>query len=152
MKPIINWVLMANSSYAEIFEVKAMHVTFLQRMTFEERREKMHDIVSDKQGHNYSRMGVHGGGGHMLGSEDGLRRHEESIFAHEIVEFLVKAKAEHLFNILTFIAAPHFLGELRNVMKLKSHHLSIDKEIHKDFPQRLSEHEKIAHIKELLDI
>lgn len=151
MKPTVTWVLMANSSYAEIFEVKAMKVTFLQRLTFEERREKMHDLVSDKPGHNYGRMGAQGSG-HVLGSEDALRHHEESVFAHELIEFCVKAKAQHLFDKLTIIAAPHFLGELRNVMKLKSHHLPIDKEIHKDIPQRLSEHEKIAYLKEYLDI
>lgn len=152
MKPTVTWVLMANSSYAEIFEVKAMKVTFLQRLTFAERREKMHDLVSDQPGHNYSRMGAKGGGGHVLNSEEALRHHEESVFAHELIELCVKAKAEHLFDKLTIIAAPHFLGELRAVMKLKSHHLPIDKEIHKDIPQKLSETEKIAHLKAYLDI
>lgn len=152
MKPTVTWVIMANSSYAEIFEVKAMKVTFVHRMNYEERREKMHDIVSDKPGHNFASMGAMGGGQHTLNSEEGFRHHEESIFAHQVVEYCVKAKDEHKFDQLTIIAAPHFLGELRHVLKLKSHHLPIDKEIHKDIPERLSDNEKIAYIKEYLDI
>lgn len=152
MKPVVLWVLVANNSYAEIYEVKVGEVKPLHHLKFAEGRKKIHDIVTDKPGHNYSRMGSMGVGSHMLNTADAIRHHEQNLFAHDLVELCVKAKADHQFDRLVIIAPPQFLGELRHVMQLKSHHLPIEKEFHKDLPEGLSEAEKIAHVKDYLDI
>lgn len=152
MKPSVYWVLLANSASASIYEVKLGFITRLHHFDFAERRQKTHDIVSNKQGHSFPRMGAMGGGGHMVGSDEGLRHHEENVFAHELIETCVKGKAEHKFDNIVIIAAPHFLGELRHVMKLKSHHLPVEKEIAKDLPDALTDAEKIAHIRTYMGI
>ena len=150
MKPSVLWILVASSSYAEIYEVVKGEMSRVHLRHFTERREKMHDIVSDKPGHAYSRMG--GGTGHLLGDEEALRHHDEDIFAHEIVEYCVKGEHEKKFDRLIIIASPHFLGQMRKVMKLKGHHLKIEQEFDKDIPEDLFEEKRVAYIKKLLNL
>lgn len=53
---------------------------------------------------------------HATGGERTPRRHEAELFARRIVDELEKARREDGFDRLVLMAAPEFLGDLREVM------------------------------------
>jgi len=144
------WILLANSSHAIFFEVlgKGHKITELQRIMHPAGREKSKDLITDKPGRTAeSAVPMK----HALYDGSHVHRHEQNVFAHELVETLDKAQQQGLFQDLAVIAPAQFLGEIR---KLMGHRLKdcLVKEISKDLPVSMQEKERIEHLRDYLDL
>ena len=144
------WVLITNSSFAEIYcvnrngkEIKKIH-----HIDFPKGREKGTDILSDRPGRSFDRMGD---GRHALGTTVDLHSHEQKVFARQVIDILKKEKNENRFEHLAIFAPPQFLGEIRAALSdnLKS---CVVKEFNKDIPEYLSEQERIDMFCKYLEI
>lgn len=143
------WILTANSSFAEIYEVeqgKEMHRARL--IDFPDGRKKSGELENARPGRSHESVGGHR---HSLESKTDTHTHEVQLFARNLAQILQKAHAEHLFDKLSLVCQPHFLGELRPLLT-EQLRKNIHKEINKDLPAYLSEHERIDQLYKLLDI
>lgn len=149
------WVLVANSSLAEIFSVNGKEIKLVQRLENPSGRQKSGEILTDRPGRSFEGRGRGGAGSqgsrHALGTEIDVHLHEMQIFAHKLADILRKEKSLNSFDKLDIIAPPQFLGELRAILSdpIKK---CISKEINKEIPATLSEHEKMDSIRKFLDL
>ncbi len=144
-----SWVMVANSSSADIFAINNGHdMERIYHIDFPDGREKSGKILSDRPGRSFDRRG---GNRHALGTEVDVHMHEQQIFARQLAELLHKAKCDNEFSKLALIAPPQFLGELRNMLSdlVKK---SIYKEINKDIPAARSEQERKDSICKFLEL
>jgi protein required for attachment to host cells len=144
------WVIMANNSFAKIFEVRGYgkHIKEIQHIDNPVGRMKPREILQDRPGRAFDRVGA---ARHALGTEIDVKSHEQKIFASKLAETLKEGRANHSFNELVLIAPPQFLGELKLALddQVKK---SISKEIDKDLPIHLSEKERIESLCRYLDL
>ncbi|MBJ7449761.1 MAG: host attachment protein [Parachlamydiales bacterium] len=142
------WVVVANKSYAEIYEVHGYgkEIRSVARIDHPDGRKKDGELVSDKPGRS--------------SDSSGTARHavEPKTLPHEVVEHefaitICKLLEKHhmQFKTLSIIAPPHLLSCLRKAMP-KSLSSCIEKEINKDLPEYLSEKERQSHIIQYLDL
>ncbi len=105
------WIVAAESSRARIFQAEnRTKLQELQGLVNPKARARVLDLNADEAGLVYDRMGQ---GRHHMENEVDPKKHEAEIFAHEIAEYLDKARASGQFEELVLIAAPEFLGLLR---------------------------------------
>ncbi len=151
------WVLVANSSFAEIYSIKGKTIERVHQLDFPEGRLKSGEIESDRPGRTFDRPSRGAGGAsqgtsrHSYGSEVDAHTHEQEIFAHRIADILYKDKAQNKYDQIDIIAPPQFLGDLRKVLPeiVKK---SVKREINKEIPSSLSEHERIESIRRYLEL
>lgn len=149
------WVVIANSSSAEIYAVehngRDMHK--VQHLEFPKGREKSGEILSDRPGRGFegSKQMKGAFGRHAYSSETDIRTQEQQIFAHKLEEILRKAKDENVYEHLAIIAPPQFLGVLRGTLSDGVRKLII-KEINKDIPASQTDQERIESICRYLDL
>lgn len=145
------WILVANSSFAQIFEVakRGVELKEVHRIDFPEGRERSGEILSDRAGRTFQSMGD--GTRSALGTEINPHLHEQQVFAHKIGEYLQKAQAKHAFEKLAIIAPPQFLGLLRNVLPERVTR-SVIQEVHKEVPNDLKEGTRLEMIRNFLDL
>lgn len=106
------WVVAAESSRARIFaaDSRVAPMNEVEDFVHSEGRVKEQDLVSDKSGRGFDGMieGRHG----MEKSFDA--RHQEAIvFARRIADRIEAARTRGEFSQLVLLAAPEFLGILR---------------------------------------
>jgi protein required for attachment to host cells len=92
-------------------------------------REKLRDLVSDRDGRGFDSQGA---GRHGYGSEKSdAKIHSYVVFAKKIAERIRDGQHKHKFVKLAVIAAPRFLGVLRNSLETAGIEpsLTIDKEL-----------------------
>lgn len=149
------WVLVSNSSYAEIYSIKGKEITLVQALDHPEGRLKSGEILSDRPGRSFEGRGRGGAGiggsRHALGSEVDVHMHEQQVFAKQIADVLQKEKSANKFDQLDIIAPPQFLGELRIILS-DSVKKSIKKEINKEIPTTLSPQERIEWLCRFLEL
>ena len=151
MKSHITWILIANSSYVEILELRGKEIEVIERKDHPEGRQKIHELISDKPGRTFAIASTEG---HNVGEEEErVRKHDHEIFMHEFMEICLQAKNENRFDKLSIIAPPHFLGEIREIF----HHYPllsscIHQEIAKDLPSYLPIKEKLELIQRYLPL
>ena len=142
-----HWVLVANASFAEIFEVSGKDIKTLHYFDYPVGRLKSGDILSDRPGRTYDSVGD---GRHAVGTKVDVHLHEIQTFAHSLVAVLKKAKSENAFDRLTLISPPQFLGELRHLLND-----SLKKCVHQEFAKDISADEsqnaKIAFVRHCLE-
>lgn len=151
------WVIIANSSFAEIYAVErnGQEIHRIHEINFPKGRLKPSELLSDRPGRGFEAPKNSGGGAgfsrHAYGTQVDVHTHEQQVFAQQLSEILQNGLTKHSFDSLAIIAPPSFLGELRHKL---SHGVSktIIKEINKDVPSSLSEQERIATIYRLLDL
>lgn len=152
---MVAWILVANSSYAEIYSVQGKDIKLVQQLDNPSGRQKSGEILTDRPGRSFEGRGRAGAGSqgsrHALGSEVDVHTHEQQLFAHKLSDLLHKEKSLNAFEKLHVIAPPQFLGELRTVLS-DNVKKSIDKEINKEIPSALSQHEKVESIRKFLDL
>lgn len=104
------WVVVANSSNAKIFCVNGIgkEIKKVHDLDHPESRQKGSDLVSDRPGRAYDRVGA---GRHAVGRNPLV--HEHQVFAQEVCELLRKGFDEGAFENVALIASPDFLGEIR---------------------------------------
>jgi len=93
------------------------------------------DYKSDRPGRVFDHAAGGGRRGavshHDTGGERKPRKREAGLFARRIVDVLTRAQQEDCFDRLVLMAAPEFLGDLRNAMP-KSLSAMVAVEIRKD--------------------
>lgn len=141
------WVLVANSSFAEIYSGNMKEIRSIHYFDFPDGRLKSGEILADRPGRGHESLGH---GRFALSTQTDVHLHEIQIFAHQIVDVLKKAKAENAFERLIIIAPPQFLGELRQLMP-DNINRCIHKEFKKDLPSDLTKNERMKCVLHYLE-
>ncbi|MDH5181326.1 MAG: host attachment protein [Gammaproteobacteria bacterium] len=108
------WVVVADSARARILSAENRTAPLVEIKSLEHPEGRMHavDLTSDLPGRDSDRSGM---GRHAVGTTD-PKQYEAENFAREITTFLEDARNQNRFFQLVIIAAPSFLGILRNLM------------------------------------
>lgn len=111
MKPMM--IVVADSARARIFTVDSAHspLNEIETMAHPEGRMHEQDMVSDLPGKG---SGKGGGGDHAYQEKVEPKKQEMIEFAKRISDYLEDARKANKLNKLLIVAAPAFLGELRN--------------------------------------
>lgn len=144
MKP--SWIVVANGSYAKIFELNGRELHKIQQIDYPDGRKKLGEILSDRPGRTQGVQSPR----HALGTKIDERHEIQRDFAIKIADILKKAHAENAFERLILIASPHLLGELRNSID-ETTKKAIFKEFGKDLPEKLSDSEVKEYLKSYLN-
>ena len=109
------WVVVADARHARIFSADKSHspLVELEDLTHPEARLHERDFSSDRPGRAFDTTGM---GRHAMGKEVPPKKHELGRFARELCDRLNNARATGAFEKLYIVAAPAFLGTLRNCM------------------------------------
>ena len=107
------WVLVSNSARARIFECERPVDALEQVAEFSHAGSRQHprDLVADKSGRVHD---SHGEGRHSMEPDHTVRENEADSFAREIDKFLCAAQRQGRYENLAVVAAPRFLGRLRD--------------------------------------
>ncbi len=76
-----------------------------------EARAHERDLIADKPGRSFDRVG---GGRHSMEQETDAKKQDAEAFAREITQKIEKERNERKFERLVLVAAPAFLGMLRD--------------------------------------
>ena len=133
----ITWLVVANRSRARILEVRARNEAPREAADFVNPAGRVHerDLDSDAAGRFYGKGEREQG--HSAPPGESQAEHEVDRFTVELREFLDRARIEKRFAHLWLIAAPAFLGQLRNAFHKPLRHcveLEIDKDLTTDKP------------------
>jgi len=143
------WVIVANSSFAEIYSIEpGRDIHKIRYIDFPDARKRSGEINSERSGRSHESIGS---SRHALGKRVDAHTHEMQIFAHDLAHLVNHEQTEHAFDKLALICPPHFLGELRPLLS-EAVKKCVYKEINKDLPAALSEQERLDHLCKLLEI
>lgn len=108
----LTWILVADSTRARIFTTDSPSSPLEEIEDFSHAEGRLHDreITSDLPG----RIKSVGGGGHAFEQPTDPKQHEADNFAHRVTQYLEEAHNTNRFEQLIIVAAPSFLGLLRN--------------------------------------
>ena len=141
------WILAADRARARIFTVESSRGPLLETedLVHPEARLRAQGLTSDAPGRTYD-----GGrqGGHSVGHEDDPERVEAQRFAKEVCDALASARKAGRFEKLYVVAAPTFLGLLRECLDSATRRL-VAKELDKNLAAHAPE-EIRAHLPERL--
>ena len=106
------WILVADSTRARIFTTESSSTPLEEIEDFSHTESRLHDreITSDLPG----RIKSVAGGGHAFEQATDPKKHEAENFAHSLAQYLEDAHNANRFAQLLIIAAPSFLGLLRD--------------------------------------
>jgi protein required for attachment to host cells len=125
------WVVVADSSRARIFAFHqaALEMQELEGLTHPASRAHERDLISDRPGRSFDSVGS---GRHATEGEVSPKQQEAIVFAREICDRLELARTRGEFDEITLVAAPAFLGLLRENLSAAIHKLivrTIDKNL-----------------------
>jgi len=111
MKPI--WILVADSSVARIFTTENSTSDLIEIETLKHAAALLHEqeLVSDEPGRANDGPS---GGNHAIMGEVTAKQQEELTFAKRVVKHLCDELNQNKYERLFIVAAPAFLGSLRN--------------------------------------
>jgi protein required for attachment to host cells len=126
------WIVVADSSRARVFEVLDRNETLreLDDLVNPAGRQGERDLRTDTRGRFYGR-GEQLQGHTAMPNTDPMT-HENELFAKTVAHYLEQARVEHRYERLCLIAAPKFLGLLRDKLSKQAQHLvfqELDKDI-----------------------
>jgi protein required for attachment to host cells len=131
-------IVVANEGEARFYDASRHDAPLSEAGHLENPSARLHDrdLKSDRPGrvfdHAPSGAGRRGAVAHHgVGGEHEPRRHEAALFARHVVQALEQAQREKRFERLVLIAAPAFLGHLREALP-KSLRTSLAAEVDKD--------------------
>ncbi len=136
------WILVADSSRARIFTVEKASAPLeeMEVLVNPEGREHEQEISSDLPGRDSDR---NGSGRHAFQDETEPKEQEILNFAKRIAQHVDKARTTGKLNQLIIIAAPAFLGTLRNQLSEQSRKLislTLDKNLTQHDPVDIRKH------------
>lgn len=107
------WILVADSAHARIFEAEAINAPLNEIRDFSnaEAHLKNVDLDSDRPG-----RGAGGDAHHAMDTTSTTKEHEIENFARYIAHELDNARTHNSFDQLIVVAAPSFLGQIREVI------------------------------------
>ncbi len=126
------WVVIADEAAAIFYERKSKRGTLAElfQLTNEAGRKKTGELLSDRGGRSFD---SHGQGRHTMGKEKvDPKKHVAMAFAKIIAKRISSAVRDGECDEIALIAAPRFLGVLRNALSRAGNvvpALSIDKEM-----------------------
>ena len=126
------WVIVADESAATVYVRKSRRgrLTELFNLTNEVGRKKIGDLISDRGGRSFD---SHGQGRHTMAKEKtGPKKHAAIAFAKKIANRINKAIHDGTCDEFVLIAAPRFLGILRDALSKAGNvdaAVAIDKEM-----------------------
>jgi protein required for attachment to host cells len=128
------WILVADSARARLYLRGRQWDQLDQLEEYEHPEGRAHDgdLVSDQGTAVIQR----GGQGQRRSSQPEVSptEHEARVFAHQLTDRLRKGRVEHEMDSLVLVAAPHFLGLLRDTLDDQTRKCVIH-EIDKDLTQ-----------------
>ena len=135
------WVLVADSSRARLFVAGSATsaLTEFETLTHMEAKQHERKITSDLPGSQAGSDGRH----HGMSSETDPKKYEDIEFAKTVSQHLEDARNKHTFNELIVVAAPAFLGLLREHLTaetLKLITLEIDKNLTQHSEEDIRQH------------
>lgn len=133
------WILVADSSRARIFtaENSVSELVEIETLAHPEGRLHEQELDSDLPG---KANGTQGAGGHVYTDEVSPKEQEEVNFAKSVAGHLCDELNQNKFEKLFVVAAPSFLGELRNSFSTRlSKHVAytLDKNVVAMTPQEI---------------
>ncbi|AIF47173.1 hypothetical protein HY57_07735 [Dyella japonica A8] len=107
------WIVVANRGVARLFQASQPTGPLEEMDAFihPEARLRDQDLVTDRPGRGFERSGP---GSHAEEPDSSVAEVEAGHFALELSRFLLKGRQEGRFDALVLIAAPGFLGSLRD--------------------------------------
>ena len=116
MKPV--WILVADSSQARIFSAENSQADLIEIETLLHPEGRLHEqnMDSDLPGKN---SGSQGAGGHAYSDENSPKEQEEINFALRVANHLSDELNQNKYERLYMVAAPAFLGDLRNAISTR---------------------------------
>lgn len=124
------WVLVADSSEARIYSARHLRssLTLVDTLSHEIGRAHPRDVLAGPPGRVHDRFGA---GRHSIDAGEQLKTEERGRFAREIAGRLADAHRQKKFERLVIMAAPTFLGSLRDSLS-KSLSAAVVAEVPKD--------------------
>ena len=106
-------IVVANSTGSRIFTTESDKSSLCEIKTMVNPEGRVHEqnLVSDMPGKH---SGKGGGGKHDFHEKVEPRKHEMSVFAKEIADYLEDVRKSNKLRKLLLVAEPTFLGELRS--------------------------------------
>jgi len=140
MKP--TWILVADSSRARIFTAATPSAPLeeLEDLTHPESREHEQDLVTDLPGKHRNDTGI---GAHGFQDEVEPKEQETINFAKYLARHLDDNRKKNRFQRLILVAAPSFLGLLRNELPdttRKTVIYTLDKNLTQHTPEDIRAH------------
>jgi protein required for attachment to host cells len=125
------WIVAADSSRARVFEIAepGRRLREVEEFNHPEGRANNREINAEPDGRFFSRGG--GPAGHTTGHKEAPVDHENEMFSKRLARYLDKARVEHRYDKLYLIAAPGFLGLMRENLSKEVRKLTAE-EINKD--------------------
>ena len=116
MKPV--WILVADSSQARIFSAENSQAELIEIETLLHPEGRLHeqDMDSDLPG---KMSGSKGSSGHAFTAETSPKEQEEINFSIRVANHLCDELNQNKYDRLFMIAAPAFLGDLRNAISTR---------------------------------
>ncbi len=107
------WVVVADGTRARILEASSANgpLNEIDGLVHPEGRLRDRELTSDLPGRAFDSGGQ---GRHAMESKVDPKRQEHIRFAAELADFLEAARVAHKFDELVIVAAPTFLGQLRD--------------------------------------
>ena len=112
-------LIVADNSRARIFSMESRSgpIHEIKSIVHAEARLHEHDITSDLPGRGSGKAGA---GKHTYQDEVGTKEQENINFARDIAHELDEARKENRFKQFVLVAAPEFLGNLRNQLNAQT--------------------------------
>jgi protein required for attachment to host cells len=110
------WVLVSNASRAQVYECGSPvgSLTPVAAFSHDASRQHPRDLVADKPGRVHDRRGA---ARHGMEPVHTTRENEAEEFAHQLDDFLSAARLQGRYADLAVLAAPRFLGRLREAYR-----------------------------------
>ena len=124
------WIVVADAARGRIFAMQQQgHLAEIENFVNPAEREDNADLRTDSYGRFYGKGEREEG--HTAEPSVLPKEHEAARFAKHIAEYLDQARNRHLYDKLRLIAAPSFLGLLRNTLDDEVRKL-VDQELDQD--------------------
>jgi protein required for attachment to host cells len=124
------WIVVADAARGRIFEMQQEgHLAEIENFVNPAEREDNADLRTDGYGRFYGKGEREEG--HTAEPPVSPKEHEAARFAKHLAVYLDQARNRHLYDKLRLIAAPSFLGLLRNTLDDEVRKL-VDQELDQD--------------------
>ncbi|MDR3474633.1 MAG: host attachment protein [Devosia sp.] len=130
MKPIVTWIVAADSGRVRVFENRGpgKGLVPVKGMTLEDPHQYARDTESDRLGRSYASVGH---GRSAIEPRTPPAEHEEQAFAKRLADLLEAKWTEGAFNRLIIAAEPTALGNIRGAL-CEAVDKAVTAELHKD--------------------
>lgn len=135
----ISWILAADSAHAKILRAdnRVGPLVPIEELEHPEARMKNGDLYADQPGRTFDSGGQ---GRHVMENEVDAKTEESIRFARSLCDKLRQAANDKAFDKLYILAAPAFLGELRECLDDRTRSLvagEIAKDVVKQTPEEI---------------